>query len=155
ERNPALSILAPHAERPDFHVIAVILTHFHTDHYSGLVEVLDLCDEAARRHGREGHEILDAFCLPASYKAFFERIEEDSRHDGGVGQGHLRKLLKRLSELKLRTVEFKPHQFAWRRSAQERLGDEEWIFNFYPDSEIALEEVNNRRNLDKTMSQIR
>ena len=75
----AVELLRGPAQEPGFEILAVILTHLHTDHYSGILELLEFCAQlAGRRRGRLG-DIVKGLILPKSYDLFVQYVRDVGR----------------------------------------------------------------------------
>ena len=129
EENPTRDFLRLYKEQPDFEVLALVITHFHEDHYSGITEILDLCCEEAA--GQRDPTLLQRLILPCPYGAFRDFLKAQN-YDGI--KGHLQKLLRYVEELGERMIGTLPAmQFAWPGSNLAELqAPESWCFTFYP-----------------------
>ncbi|MFL6193841.1 MAG: MBL fold metallo-hydrolase [Thermoanaerobaculia bacterium] len=129
--NPTVELLRGPSEEPGFEVLAVVVTHLHTDHYSGLPAVLDFCEEVARKRGCLLGDVLGTLILPRSYGSFFEMLE-------GAARPYLETLLARLKALSeggfpIRSLH--TYEFAWRSLGNGDLEPEEcWLITLYPPS---------------------
>lgn len=131
--NATVEALRQHAERPSFQLTAAVITHLHHDHYSGMVEVLELCEEVARRQKRKLRDVLQTLILPLSFKLFHQYLE---RNRGGPGRGHLKafiRLLRRLEAEGIPCPELQPLQHCWGTGQASR---GVWAFNFHPSPEV-------------------
>jgi hypothetical protein len=131
-RNATVELLRGPAEQPGFEIVAIVLTHLHADHYSGLPELLDFCQELASRRGCALDDIVKGLILPRSYDSFIEYIRK-------VNRPYLEALLTRLEALAagpLTIESLRYHDFAWRSLANGDLRPGEgWLVTYYPPPE--------------------
>jgi hypothetical protein len=153
--NGSLQLLERYAREDSFKVIAIIITHFHTDHYSGVAEILGLCERLAGERKVPLGDLLDTVVLPQEYDHFYEFVESATgkpgrrKHDkarhrpakagstvGKPGKSHLRALLDRLESLRKHGVgitTLSPMTLPWTETASEPLKpDEPWVVNLFP-----------------------
>jgi len=143
DENPTVEMLRRHAGDKSFRLIAAVITHFHSDHYSGMVDVLQLCEAIARNQKRKLHDVVGALVLPRTFEGFKELLTDEESL--GPGNRHLRALLgllPRLEQQRVKICTLDPLQFAWPPAlpAQLRTG-ESWVFTLYPALQTVIEEL--------------
>lgn len=146
EQNPTREILERYATQPGFQILALIITHFHDDHYSGVADILHFCKKVAEERGAALPEILRRLILPCSYEIFREFLK-DQNHD--KIKGHLKKLLDLVEEASDLVRTLPAMQYAWKGSNLQGLQAEGiWCFTFYPSTDKVIEEFfTDRRNV--------
>jgi hypothetical protein len=127
--NGTVQILRALGEEPGFKIIAVVVTHFHRDHYSGISDIFAFCRELAAQRSRPLSEIVETLILPRSYEAFYKYVKDAAKpYLSGVLEE-----LERLPRDEVDIVSLERYQFAWRSpEAGDLLPDESWMFTFYP-----------------------
>lgn len=137
--NPLLSLLEAAMKEPDFRLRAIIITHFNSDHYSGVIEVLAKCQEVAEARDVPLGEVVESLVLPFSYDKFYRWLE---KREDGVRQPHLSDFLDVLSNLREKGVLPKvlaAPRIAWRETTEGTFRSSEcWVFAFQPSEEGAF-----------------
>jgi Metallo-beta-lactamase superfamily len=127
----AVELLRGPAEEPGFEILAVVLTHLHTDHYSGILELLEFCAQLAGRRGGKLGDVVKNLILPKSYDLFLQYLKD-------VRRAYLKSFLTRLESLSeegVRIEALRHYDFAWRSHASGDLrSDESWLVTYYPPS---------------------
>jgi hypothetical protein len=132
EQNATRDILRLYERQPGFQVLALVITHFHEDHYSGVTEILDFCKEVADRRDVALQAVVRRLILPCMYEDFRDFLS-DLNYDGV--KGHLEKLLRYVNELGELVVGILPAmQYAMGAPRQGAQAEEIWCFTFYPDT---------------------
>src|SRR6185295_2742754 len=140
--NATVELLREPAEQPGFEIVAVVLTHLHSDHYSGIPELFNFCGELAARRNCALGDIVKVLILPRSYESFLEHLRE-------VGRPYLEALitsLEKLAEGEFPIVPLRQHDFAWRSLAPGDVRPNEgWLFTYFPPPEAVTRWILGKR----------
>jgi hypothetical protein len=132
DKNPIIGHLRRAAARPNFTVLSVIITHYHQDHFGGMVDLIAWFKELSAG-GRALNSILRGVILPWPYIKFRKHLGLAVTKPG-VGMAPLKILYEQLGLLRDRGVPFFQTQalrFVWQRASKRP--QQPWLFALHPD----------------------
>lgn len=121
--NPCLELLKRYEDEDDFRVLAVVISHFHQDHYRGLPSIIE-------RYIEQGK--LDTIVTPALYQTFYALLLAAPE---GPTKGPLKRLCQLLAQHREKVDHLQVPSFAWGNAETEK----PWFFAHWPESEWTME----------------